>query len=280
LRCCCLLAFQCVDADHADRICGECADYCAWGAAQVHQSRTRTPRRGTSFALSLLTDNKISRIACFGEFACCVSVIARRSRTSARYGESPLMTSLSAPHFYNRVLQPANTQSLRPKASPRQPPPGADGARGVGVGGGLPEARSASPIQTPYGFIGGLQPYPGYMSSSGLYGAMPMAGFPGGMQGMNGGVKGESAPNQGKQQQNKASSVWRAPWKASKDQRAQKPAQNGNTAAQAARAGGSGSAVSHAHFMYMHACRKITSCGSVEGGHSRCVASITDLHHV
>jgi hypothetical protein len=135
----------------------------------------------------------------------------------------------------------------------------------------VPEARSASPIQTPYGFIGGLQPYPGYMSSSGLYGAMPMAGFPGGMQGMNGGVKGESAPNQGKQQQNKPSSVWRAPWKAQKDQRAQKPAQNGNTASQAARAGGSGSAVSHAYFMY--AC-------SVEGGHSRCIASITDLHHV
>ena len=154
---------------------------------------------------------------------------------------------------------------------------------GVGVGRGLQEARSASPIQTPYGFIGGLQPYPGYMSSSGLYMAMPMSGFPGGMQGMNGdmngGVKKESMPDQGKQQQNKPASVWRKPWKASKDQSAQKPAQNGNTAAQAARAGGSGSAVSHAHFMY--AClQEDHLLRSVEGGHSRCVASITDLHHV
>jgi hypothetical protein len=68
LRCCCLPAFQCVDANHADRICGECPDHCAWGAAQVDQSRTRISRRGTSFALSLLSNNKISRIACFGEF--------------------------------------------------------------------------------------------------------------------------------------------------------------------------------------------------------------------
>jgi hypothetical protein len=179
------------------------------------------------------------------------------------------MTSLPAPLCYPRVLQPAqpaNTQSSRPKASPRQPPPGADAAK-VG-GGGAPEVRSASPIQTPYGFMRGLPPHPGYMPLPGLYGAMPMAGFPGGMQGMNGGMTGESAPDQAKQQQNKppssaqqnkpSSSVWRAPWKAPpKDQRAQKPAQNGqkpaqngNTAAQAARAGGSGSAVSHAHFMY------------------------------
>jgi len=49
---------------------------------------------------------------------------------------------------------------------------------------------------------------------------------------MNRGMNGESAPDQGKKQQNKPSSIWRAPWNAPKDQRAQKPAQNGNTAAQ------------------------------------------------
>ena len=45
-------------------------------------------------------------------------------------------------------------------------------------------------------------------------------------------MKGDSALDQGKQQQKKPSSIWLAPWKAPKDQSAQKPAQNGNTAAQ------------------------------------------------
>jgi hypothetical protein len=49
---------------------------------------------------------------------------------------------------------------------------------------------------------------------------------------MNRGMNGEPAPDQGKKQQNKPFSIWRAPWNAPKDQSALKTAQNGDTAAQ------------------------------------------------